>query len=83
MATKNLTRKFIDIRSAAKASRTARGVGQQNEENLSDSELLSGSSSSSSNWKATATTEQPKWIEKIEAAEGDISRIQTKSMLMT
>lgn len=75
MATKNLTRKFVDLRAAAKASRLARGIGQASaEENLSDSELLA-SGQSSSNWKGS---NQPKWIEKIEVAEGDISRIQSK-----
>ncbi len=84
MATKNLTRRFIDIRNAAKSSRLARGVSNDpDREELSDSELLTNSAlnSSSSNWKGKDSA-SPVWIDKIEQAEGDLSRIQNKSNII-
>jgi hypothetical protein len=79
MTTRNLTRKFVEVRNAAKANRTLRTPSS---DESSDTELLQGagnSSSDSASWKASKDTLPPLWVDNIEQAEADISKIQAKS----
>lgn len=79
MATRNLTRKYIELRNGAKANRHL-----NNTDNRSDSGeegeggLLKNASSNSSNWKAVKESLPPIWVDKIEQVEEDINKIQTK-----
>mmetsp|Transcript_23897 Transcript_23897/g.35070 ORF Transcript_23897/g.35070 Transcript_23897/m.35070 type:complete len:310 (-) Transcript_23897:102-1031(-) len=75
MTTRNLTRRFVEIRNAAKANRTIRSYDSKDES--SDSGLLQGTDNSS-NWKAAKDTLPPLWVDGIEQAEADIARIQSK-----
>ena len=80
MTTRNLTRKFVEVRNAAKANRTLRTPSH---DESSDTELLHGaggsSSSDSSSWKSSKDTLPPLWVDNIEQAEADITKIQSKS----
>lgn len=75
MATRNLTKKFVDIRNGAKANRglgvTSRG------DSFDEGQLLQGNTDSA-NYKAAKQALPPVWVEKIEQVEEDISKIQLK-----
>mmetsp|Transcript_1271 Transcript_1271/g.2070 ORF Transcript_1271/g.2070 Transcript_1271/m.2070 type:complete len:308 (+) Transcript_1271:100-1023(+) len=73
MTTRNLTRRFVEIRNAAKANRTIRSY--DGKEESSDSGLLGPDHS---NWKSAKDTLPPLWVDSIEQAEADITRIQSK-----
>ena len=77
MTTRNLTRKFVEVRNAAKANRSLR-TPSHDESSGSDTELLHGGQDSSS-WKASKDSLPPLWVDSIEQAEADIAKIQAKS----
>lgn len=74
MAHRNLTKKFIEIRNAAKANRSLNSV----DKDYDDSGLLRVNTPDSSNWKASKQSLPPAWVDKIEQVEEDISKIQLK-----
>jgi hypothetical protein len=86
MATRNLTRHFVDIRNAAKANRS---LSRYEKDESSDSGLLVGDhdlitlsdrkQDHQSQWKAAKDTLPPLWVDNIEQAESDLSKIQSKS----
>jgi len=75
MATRNLTKKFVDIRNGAKANRglgvTPRG------DSFDEGQLLQGNTDSA-NYKSAKASLPPVWVEKIEQVEEDIGKIQLK-----
>eukprot|EP01036_Dinobryon_divergens_P030635 gene30635-39908_t len=75
MACRNLTKKFIDIRNAAKANRSLRA---NDDRDSSDESGPLRQGEDSSNWKAVKNSLPPKWVESIERVEEDISKIQLK-----
>mmetsp|Transcript_3698 Transcript_3698/g.6130 ORF Transcript_3698/g.6130 Transcript_3698/m.6130 type:complete len:318 (+) Transcript_3698:107-1060(+) len=79
MACRNLTKKFVDIRNAAKANRHLNVKGGDSDDSKgSESILLQSEMSNSSNWKSPKNTLPPAWVDQIEAAEEDVSKIQSK-----
>jgi len=72
MASRNLTKKFVDIRNATKANKSLR---VSHTESTDDIELLQ----QGGEWKKDKLGLPPIWVEKVEAIEEDISRIQLKS----
>ena len=67
----------MDLRNAAKANRALRTASA---DESSDTELLHGAGGSdSSSWKASKDTLPPLWVDNIEQAEADITKIQSKS----
>lgn len=93
MATRNLTKKFVDIRNGAKANR---GLGVTNRGDSFDEGqllqvhllyfvyfvLLVQGNTDSANYKAAKQSLPPAWVEKIELVEEDISKIQLKSKIL-
>lgn len=80
MTTRNLTRKFVELRNAAKANRQLRNASQDSSES-SDTQLLASGdpdSASPSAWKSSRESLPPLWVDSIEQAEADIAKIQTK-----
>mmetsp|Transcript_15906 Transcript_15906/g.16653 ORF Transcript_15906/g.16653 Transcript_15906/m.16653 type:complete len:306 (-) Transcript_15906:188-1105(-) len=72
MATRNLTRRFVDIRNSAKANRSLNRYHEKDES--SDSGLLDNHGG----WKSAKDTLPPLWVDSIEQAESDLSKIQSK-----
>jgi hypothetical protein len=90
MATRNLTRRFVDIRNASKANRS---LSRYEKDESSESGLLVDPCLSScldrtpfsllqdnhNQWKAAKDTLPPLWVDSIEQAESDLAKIQSKS----
>eukprot|EP00286_Rhodomonas_abbreviata_P008003 CAMPEP_0181336114 /NCGR_PEP_ID=MMETSP1101-20121128/27232_1 /TAXON_ID=46948 /ORGANISM="Rhodomonas abbreviata, Strain Caron Lab Isolate" /LENGTH=137 /DNA_ID=CAMNT_0023446359 /DNA_START=53 /DNA_END=462 /DNA_ORIENTATION=+ len=74
MACRNLTKKFVDIRNAAKANRSLAIKEDSNDSREPESGLLKSEVS----WKSTKNTLPPAWVDQIEQAEEDVSKIQNK-----
>lgn len=74
MASRNLTQKFNEFRSSGKSSERG-GSTQDFDDN--DGSLL-GKDVSASNYQNMKNTLPPLWVERIEQAEEDISKIQAK-----
>ena len=98
MACRNLTKKFIDIRSGAKANRSLALKGDSDEGLLRVLFCTKTSfiycifiiviyynfvqqPESSTNWKSAKNTLPPAWVDQIEQAEEDVSKIQSRSKL--
>ena len=79
MATRNLTRRFLDSRNASRSSRSRPG---------GDDISISGSEASASNlltsggpddsWVSAKSSLPPIWVDRVEHVEEDISKIQSK-----
>lgn len=86
MATRNLTKKFVDLRNASKANRSLNiGGNDSGFDSYSDREHLKPGNSSgwksdpTSSWQALkANSLPPRWVEDIEKVEDDISKIELK-----
>lgn len=80
MATRNLTRKFFELRNGAKANRHLNNVENRSDSGESDTEggLLKNASANSTNWKSVKESLPPIWVDKIEQVEEDIVKIQAK-----
>eukprot|EP01041_Mallomonas_annulata_P000100 gene100-140_t len=77
MATRNLTRNFLELR----AANPSRKVSGHKKDDASESELLHGAGENSShNWKASKESLPPVWIDTIDKIEQDIARIQSKML---
>jgi hypothetical protein len=93
MATRNLTRRFVDIRNASKANRS---LSRYEKDESSESGLLvefhvlsllaltvtapfSLLQDNHGQWKAAKDTLPPLWVDSIEQAESDLAKIQSKS----
>eukprot|EP01031_Cornospumella_fuschlensis_P040236 gene40236-49028_t len=74
MASRNLTKKFVDMRKAAKASRGHKFDDHDRESG--DGVLLKGGEQS--NFKSLKNSLPPAWVEDIEKVEEDIAKIQLK-----
>jgi syntaxin 16 len=72
MATRNLTKKFIELRSAAKASRN---LGMRDE---SDGESGLLKNNNEAEWRNNRHTLPPEWVERIEVVEEDITKIKSR-----
>jgi syntaxin 16 len=79
MATRNLTRKFLDARNGAKANKGL-GLGAEDISNeASAANLLeAGDSSNTSNWQEIKNSLPPIWVDRVEQVEEDVSKIETK-----
>lgn len=81
MATRNLSRKYFELRNGAKANRhlnvDIRNNSDEEPENVSVDGLLKNSGNSS-NWKSLKESLPPIWIDKIEQVDEDIGKIQNK-----
>ena len=88
MATRNLTRRFVEARNGAKNSRNldSGGVGESvgnpvNETsaaNLLESGELSSSGAGGSNWQDFKNALPPIWVDRVETVEEDISKIENR-----
>jgi hypothetical protein len=67
----------VEIRNGAKANRHL-GHGKDDLSDGTHSGLLK-SSDSAANWKASRNSLPPAWVDQIEQAEDDVSKIQVKS----
>ncbi len=76
MTTRNLTRKFVDARNSAKANRQLHGSSYDEGETA---RLQPSNSSDSSSWKSSSDKLPPLWVDSIEQAEADLTKIQSKS----
>ena len=76
MATRNLTRKFVDLRNSAKANRRLNTSVLQDVEQGDNVDLLRANEE---NWQGPKTALPPVWVEKIEQMEEQIQFIQAKS----
>jgi len=78
MATRNLTRKFLDLRTSFNLnSKTSSG----RQRNGSNAELLKTVDiESSSNWKPNKEAMPPIWVDNMDRIEQDIAKIQSKMM---
>lgn len=75
MATRNLTKRFVELRSAAKASKS---LGMKDNESDGEGKLLSSQNSrDSTDWKNRHTL-PPEWVEKIDVVEEDITKIKSR-----
>jgi len=80
MSVRNLTKRFIDIRNAAKANRSL--LKGDNDSGDSDSGLLNTPSKAISR-KAKNSSLPPAWVDQIEEAEEDVAKIQLKVRELT
>lgn len=81
MAVRNLTVKFLEIRSGTKANRSLRGSDKDEE---GDKELLgSGQANSTSNYSKMIQSLPPAWVDKIGDIDDYIAKIQSKSKELT
>lgn len=81
MAVRNLTVKFLEIRSGTKANRSLRGSDKDEE---GDKELLgSGQANSTSNYSKMSQSLPPAWVDKIGDIDDYIAKIQSKSKELT
>lgn len=74
MASRNLSKRFIELRNSAKANITLLG-SRDDKDTSSDSELLTSTDSNSGKLRNTLP---PFWVDKIQKVENDISKIQLK-----
>jgi syntaxin 16 len=79
MAVRNLTKKFVDVRNAAKANKSLRvqDTLRDNVSEESDSGLLRAGQDNT-NWKTLKDSLPPIWVDKIDQAEEDTLKIQNK-----
>jgi len=78
MATRNLTKKFVEIRNASKANRHLKSGDDSSDETLPHKGLLNQNSDSTT-WRASkGKALPPRWVEDIENAEDTISKIEIK-----
>lgn len=80
MATRNLSRKYFELRTGAKANRhlavTSTGSDEECDTISNDGLLPNGVEQS--NWKAMKEALPPIWIDKIEQVDEDIAKIEAK-----
>lgn len=81
MATRNLTRKFVDIRNGAKANRRLDKPSLLGDIESGDNEDLL-KNQEDSQWKGSKAALPPVWVDKIEQVEEQISKIQNKSIFL-
>jgi hypothetical protein len=83
MATRNLTKQFVGIRNANKANKNLRvrmdiRPSMSSDDGSSDSGLLNANETP---YKSVKDSLPPVWVDKLEKAEEDLTKIQIKSAL--
>ena len=84
MATRNLTKQFVGIRNANKANKNLRvrmdiRPSMSSDDGSSDSGLLNANETP---YKSVKDSLPPVWVDKLEKAEEDLTKIQIKSALL-